>query len=481
MKDYIVVIEIPKLSISYPLKIQGITEVFYLYSKSLLRELTGINQKLKTIKNRSELSYYLNSFLSKKDFDSEISIHKKNNESSYIISNIELDTNFDAGGMLVYIRKRFNLLVSLLSLLLREKFSISKIFLFEKRTNHVYKFVRMVEVSLINAKILEEETMLIKPIDIGIEIVFPYLLKLLKNKEDFISYINKYLYTLEKTQFNDKFRESWFFLERLARSYLSNLVFRNELRVKVDKLPATKAIRLMFEKINMVYEGEIFNVLREQRNRSIHQEEDLKEIYEKFDFFALNITFEKLIIYVKKFFQLIEEVLLSFFGFVPFYLREVASGNKLDLDWNYTWIEPKLRIDPLKGDIITQCKTHLLKDMKYISILKFIERFKARINHLLSNNYIDGVIRDGKKHAPAQIRLRQYSKGKVKMNYKLRDNIPDLTKQEILFTSLYNNYILNLEFSIGNVGQCYWDYPQIKVDGEIFWSLKEIRSKNSKI
>lgn len=507
--DFVIIAEIPKLSIPdyTSLKIQTLKDIFYLYPNTIAKSLSNINSEISKLLN-------IPSYQQKRYFGRSFYIEKGTESFTYIASEINIDLSMGPNELFKNVHDHFKPLIILFEFFLRELFTITAVYIFKKnkcgydfihmlkrpdfykelsRKNQLKKIIFIEDVEHRFSRILTRFW--------GNERYLEYIEEYLTGK-------------LKSFYVNDKLSHYWNSLEHLARRYCKDkdlnkilndtklsrinrvitqvLDFLREEDIifpglRIEQIRSGNLIRLRNEapirrmifylcdklKIGLTDdEISLINIIHFIRGKLFHETyyimhyaEEISRRYnlENFnlrDFGELSIKFSLLVEKIfMKFFKIIpnyfilneDNELYHFLINKPFvmpYLRIRRDQNRRDLNESFNHIGLTLKQGQLKR--LRFEKKELLRNGRFINILKFMDRFRQNFKELSQNRYFSGLLKGGNRMLEVELKFKDNLEGNINFIFGKRLQIERLIREELKFQSLYNELYYNygIEFEL---------------------------------
>lgn len=465
MSEKIVVVSIPKFACPWrSFRIYNQRDDFYIYPGDFGASLQKINLALKNARNNPDF------------FNSELrwisTFGKKMEKHSYLVSKMKVDLSKPVEDIFHEVWKKFFPLISIFSLILTEIFVVNKIYVFEKRS-WGFEFSYMIEQRDFHKNIYDVFTLkkFISPFEI--ELVFPCILSKLSGKDHYLEFIEGYITSKVKDFFiGNEISNYWNCLEHFASKYCKekqkNKILDNKCLKSLTE--TIKKARNLLKKENIVFpdidinditstnmflpdnrppiKKKIFYMLRRNkiaiteeqeklieivyalRNKLYHQEYYISRLLHGLEkrFKLTDPTLKDIRIFVHRFSNLVEEIILSFFKIVPnyYHIRNDAR-NLISLELND--FDMSLLKNPSRENASREedDKNSLLSKSKYASIVKFIDRFEERLSRECRKNNLSGTIQSASTTLKASINFKDDLDGVVEI---LSDQ-PDTIDSEI--------------------------------------------------
>ena len=486
MEEVVVIVEIPKLKLRNctSVQIKSPAEIYYLYSDDILKTLRDYNQKIEVLRSKVILDKFASKSLG-------YIIEKEREVFTYILCEKKIDAHRNAAELINLVSDLFKPLLRIFSLFLREILSISKIYILKKK-NHIHEFIRMIEIPFSYIEISNTPN-LIQFISISlVETYFPWLLARMCRKHQFLPFIDEYLFgKLKSPSLEIKFMMYWNALEHLANIFWKGTSSKSDpIRKKIDAM--CKRIHVNLNEDDMVVINNIYFI----RNELFHSTYFLKNIVTKFktvfnlQYFIIN-DFNKI---CKKFELILEKILLKLLNFIPYYF-ELKISKRFDL-FHFLEVKkiklPSLQKQKQKKEKeidqrfgkkfenhrewelhhLIESKKELLRYGKYLSVIKFLDKFKVRISKTKRKKYFNGVINTRFGFSKIYLKFIDNKKGKFKLlipNYGTFLNGILIDGSTFYSTKSYDNSKYSLEFQLFKTNEISPIIPYAK--------LKEVKGR----
>jgi len=332
-----------------------------------------------------------------------------------------------------------------------------------------------------------------------VEVIFPFILARICGKEKYLEFIDGYLAGKAKSFYiGNKISNYWNCLEHFAQRYckekgktriMSRKVMKNLNKIVKGALnlvtqeaiefpnlyltqvlskglllpynnpPINDKITYMCYKKNIRIsedEEKIIKMIYEIRNKLYHEEAYLTNLLGALarKFGLTDPTLVDIAKFSKKFSLIVEKIILRFFKIIPNYFNVEQGEYHYYLNHKVINLPSLLsrrqrenerleeRLDrsgltsreaSIKS--IFNDKRDLCRRGKFISIIKFISRFKANLHNLTHVNYVSGVFRGSNRFLNVNIRFKGNLKGELEILYRDLAEITAIRRGEINFQS----------------------------------------------
>ena len=539
--DYVIVAEVPKLKIPYnsSIKITDFKKDFYLYPYDIIKTLNKLNQNIRYYKNgREGEAEHHSRFSEVLDVDGK--------ESVYFISEFDINIEDKGDEILEVVKNHFKHILNLFSFIFRELFYIKSVYIFKKKSTF-YEFFRMIKIPIFHKETSNDSQLIQIVFRRDVEDLFPILLLRLKKNEKYLPFIEEYLFSrIRAGNIMLQFMVSWNTLEHLTNIYWKlrggtklfkkdkveeiNSLIKNineddikfpfisleEIKKRVsfhNRPPILILIREMCKKIHLKLDEDEFLTIRQVhyiRNNLFHRLYDISELNEDFStkFKLKDFQTKDYGNLIMKFMLILDKILLRLFQFTPTCLKIIKSDQYFHhLEWKKINVYSKrkeidinkLILNSRKKDDLSKLgnRDYIIKEFldikkkiffrgKYISLLKFLDHLKERINYFLKKSIIIGSV-DTQIHGKKKI-LLQFKENLKGIYYAKRvdDHTSVIFVQSSKFSSIpnedYNAYQIRFElFTTEEFHNICFKREYIKIKGEFFTLLIDIKKNIFKI
>ncbi len=531
----IVVIEVPKLSvpISNSYKIQGPKSIFYLYPGSFNRTLKNYNENITEIHtNPSNYHYELIGF--------DYNFGKNKDYFGYIVSKITIDLNLSSKKIFDVIKNFFNPLLSIFSFLMCEIFTITKVYLF-RRKSWGYSFIQMLETPNFHQE-TSSALMLKRQISrYDVEFIIPCMLARFCGKEHYLEFIEEYIAGKIKSFFMGKELSSyWNCLEHFANKFCTSkaknkLLKPNKLHainrivnasiclmndddvsfpdltineikskgwlLRNNRPPIKNRIFYMLKRKSIKLSEEEKNVIKiiyEIRNKLYHEEYYISRLLERLSrkFHLNDLKLLEITLFTEKFSLIVEKVILGFFKIIPNYyqlveeeyfhtlhkkeinlpsLQAAEQAERIERDQRLRTVGLTSRESDLRH--LFFFKKDLVRNGKYISIIKFLDRFKLKIRQTIQNNFVSGKISNPNVSINCKVKFKDNLNGYIE--FLTNDNrlIHEIKGSKSTFVSNVNSTFDNFRITFSPfIKKISYTMPNsVNPSGKFFTLLIEIK------
>ncbi|MHA1756562.1 MAG: hypothetical protein ACTSVV_07325 [Promethearchaeota archaeon] len=492
----ILIVKVSKISTPNPnsFKIKGCKSTFYIYPDNFSTILKNINDEI--FKIRYDLNYNGCKFP-----DISFYFGKSQDNFIYIVSKIKININQPAEDLFYKAWFHFRPLLLLFYFFLKDIFSITKLYFFEKRS-WGFKLIKILE-----RPDYYKEVSPILPLKrfisvFDVEFVFPYILMRMARKEVYLNFIEGYINGKVKSFFIPvEIANCWNCLEHFANEYCKSKKKTKILKKKAinhlkklikrkirsfnnkdivfphltieeiiekgllspnNQVPIRNLIFYMFKRKRIKLSNEDKNLIKLMnriRNSLYHEDVYLDQLAKR-----LNISLYDIALLTEKFSLLIERMILEFFKIVPNYyklyqekyyhklknkkiklpsLREKNTLRKQSLKQGFDRMGLTEREQLIKD--LTNSKKDLLRNGKYLSIIKFFTRFEEKLKKAFKDQYLRGTLKSSKFNKDVDI--------EIKFDENLRGSCKFLTTdKKIIYniTRVNTKYVSNKNQNFGN-------------------------------
>ena len=528
MKNYVIIVEVPKLKIPYnsSIKITDFKNDFFLYPYNIIKTIKKVNQNIKLYNSgkEDEAEHHM--------YHTDV-VNVDRGARTYFISELEVNIEIQGEEILEVVKNHFKFLLNLFSFIFRELFYIKKVYIFEKQSTF-YKFVRMIKIPIFHKETSNSSQLVQVVFRRDIENLFPILLLRLKKNKHYLPFIEEFLFSwIRAGNINVKFMVSWNTLEHLTNIYWKlrgkTKLFKSEKKQEINasiqnfqeediefpyitpaeiekrvsffnRPPITTLIRELCKRIHLRIDDDEFLTIRQVhyiRNKLFHRIYDIRELNEDFsNKFNLN-DFETKDYgnVIRKLMLILEKIILRLFQFIPacFQIKKVNDYFHY-LEWKKIRVYSKIKEKDINEIILEsrsennnfhlrqflEAKQKIFFKGKYISLLRLLNRLDKKLKNLLENSLIVGEV-DTRIHGKRKILLQ--FKDNLKGIYCANREDDHVSVNFVRFSTpfisipLKNNHGYQLKFELlvtQESSHHFFKKGQIKINGEFITLFMEI-------
>ncbi len=493
INDYIIAIEVPKLAMPNlsSAKIKGPKNVYYMYPGRFTDTLLEINNIATKLINDTLYEGVIAP-------DQNSYFEKMKDSYSYILTETEIDMGKSPEDILEELRILFKPLLIIFSFLFSEIFNFNKVFFFSKQ-RFGYKFIRMLETTISHEDVSEGGELKRDISLNDVEVIFPFILARICGKEKYLEFIDGYLAgKIRSFYIGNKISNYWNCLEHFAQRYckekgktriMSRKVIKNLNKIVKGALNIVTQEAIEFPNLNLTQvlskglllpynnppindkitymcykknirisedEEKIIKMIYEIRNKLYHEESYLTNLLGVLarKFGLTDPTLVDIAKFSKKFSLIVEKIILRFFKIIPNYFnveqgeyhyylnhkvmnlpsllsRRQREKERLEERFDRSGLTSReVSIKSIIND-----KRDLCRRGKFISIIKFFSRFKAKLHDLTHVNYVSGVFRGSNRFLNVTVRFKGNLKGELEIPSRNLAEIAAIRRGEIYFQS----------------------------------------------
>jgi hypothetical protein len=532
IRKLIILIEIPKLSVPFSksFKIENCKNVFYMYPGTFTQTLKKINDERLEILN--DPSYRGSRAPNGGNF-----FNKDPKHFAYIASEINIDINIPSEEIFNRVKIFFRPPIILFSFFMNERFTINKVFLFEKKS-WGYKFIQMLESPNFHKELSGSSKLKRFISQQDVEFLFPCILMRMCGKEHYLEFIDGYISGKTMSFFiGNEISNYWNCLEHFANKYCitkkKNKILKKSIKRQLNKVvngalglmkdddvafpnltlneikskgwlladnrpPILNRIFYTFnrKRINLSNEEKkIIKIIYLIRNKLYHEENYLNRILGKL-LRRFQLSLRDIGLLTRKFSLIVEKMILRFFKIIPNYFKlnqEEYYHNLMDIQINLPKLREKKQLERsyfdklFNTDGLTEKEAllkHLIYDKKvltqkgkYISIIKYLDRFKLKCKTYIQNNFLAGILRSLQDSLDVRVKLDENLDGKIEFLIRNKVKLEKAISKELNFISNINPTFGNYRLKFGLL------IKEIKYDigrnpnpvGKFFTLLTDIR------
>jgi len=486
------------------IRIKGPKNTYYMYPGTFIETLKELNNEISKILNDANYKGF-------KEPSCDNFFEKREDSFSYIITRINIDLNKNADSIFEELRTFFKPLLIIFSFLFSEIFTIKKAFFFRKYY-YGYKFIRMLETPDFHKEISKKSKLKEIIYQDDVEVIFPFILARMCGKERYLEFIDGYLVgKIRSSYVGNKISNYWNCFEHFAQRYCKekkktkilnkktkknlnkivkgalNLIKQEDIKFPNLKLQQILSQGLLLPDnsppiLNKIFymcykkhiklsdeEKKLVKMINDIRNKLYHEETYLTHLLGQLakKFKLADPTLLDIAKFSQKFSLIIEKVILRFFKIIPNYFilakkdyyhflkyKEIKLPSlKTKRQRQKEFIEERFNMEGLTGrerrfKHLIYDKKELLREGKYLFLIKYLERFKLEFQQLTYDNYVSGAFKGDKGTMNVNIRLKGDLKGDIEFLSKNKLEIYSITKGEFKFQSNINasNNNFGIEF-----------------------------------